>query len=174
MVPPLRRVTFEERKSNQNALPHHSVPRLGSACPHSGIAPWARREGPSMAQRGYPGIHAGMPTAQCLRSASVVNGASQIKIKIKIKIRARRPGSRPYSRRGTPTSMWERACSRKRRHIEMPMLADPPLSRAGSLPQGDFCCAGKIIMTTSSCGSELARDGGRQPARVVGAVGRPF
>ncbi|OPG72442.1 nucleoid-structuring protein H-NS, partial [Pseudomonas ogarae] len=28
--------------------------------------------GPSMAQRGYPGIHAGIPTAQCLRSASVV------------------------------------------------------------------------------------------------------
>ncbi|MDU9025187.1 hypothetical protein QZH46_15650 [Pseudomonas corrugata] len=38
-----------------------------------------------MAQRGYPGIHAGMPTAQCLRSASVVNGAFKIKIKIKIK-----------------------------------------------------------------------------------------
>ncbi|WP_434631588.1 hypothetical protein J3P84_10940 [Pseudomonas sp. Z1-29] len=41
-----------------------------------------------MAQRGYPGIHAGMPTAQCLRSASVVNGAPQIKIKIKIKIKS--------------------------------------------------------------------------------------
>ena len=34
-----------------------------------------------MAQRGYPGIHAGMPTAQCLRSAIVVNGAWQIKSK---------------------------------------------------------------------------------------------
>ncbi|PBJ08828.1 hypothetical protein BSF43_30550 [Pseudomonas ogarae] len=33
-----------------------------------------------MAQRGYPGIHAGMPTAQCLRSASVVNGASEINV----------------------------------------------------------------------------------------------
>ena len=42
-----------------------------------------RREGPSMAQRGYPGIHAGMPTPQCLRSAIVVNGAPEIKIKIK-------------------------------------------------------------------------------------------
>ena len=36
-----------------------------------------------MAQRGYPGMDAGMPTAQCLRSASVVNGGPQIKIKIK-------------------------------------------------------------------------------------------
>ncbi|WP_434657352.1 hypothetical protein J3P96_12040 [Pseudomonas sp. R3-56] len=42
-----------------------------------------------MAQRGYPGIHAGMPTAQCLRSASVANGAPQIKIKIKIKIKVK-------------------------------------------------------------------------------------
>ncbi|MET3455439.1 hypothetical protein ABIC88_002007 [Pseudomonas kilonensis] len=33
-----------------------------------------------MAQRGYPGIHAGMPTPQCLRSASVVNGALEINV----------------------------------------------------------------------------------------------
>ncbi|WP_083454203.1 hypothetical protein [Pseudomonas sp. P97.38] len=32
-----------------------------------------------MAQRGYLGIHAEVPTAQCLRSASVVNGALKIK-----------------------------------------------------------------------------------------------
>ena len=36
-----------------------------------------------MAQRGYPGIHAGMPTAQCLRSAVVVNGARRSKAKQK-------------------------------------------------------------------------------------------
>ncbi|CAH0318475.1 hypothetical protein Q7F05_28075 [Pseudomonas sp. Lb2C1-1] len=39
-----------------------------------------RREGPSMAQRGYLGIHAEVPTAQCLRSASVVNGAPEINV----------------------------------------------------------------------------------------------
>ena len=60
-------------------MPHHSAPRLGSVCPLSGIAPWARREGPSMAQRGYLGIHAEVPTPQCLRSAIVVNGAPTIK-----------------------------------------------------------------------------------------------
>jgi hypothetical protein len=32
-----------------------------------------------MTQRGYPGIQAGMPTAQYLRSASVVDGAPEIK-----------------------------------------------------------------------------------------------
>ena len=42
-----------------------------------------------MAQRGYLGIHAEVPPTQCLRSASVVNGASQIKSL------ARRPDSRP-------------------------------------------------------------------------------
>ena len=36
-----------------------------------------------MAQRGYPGIHAGMPTTQCLRSALVVNGALKSKSKSK-------------------------------------------------------------------------------------------
>ena len=57
-------------QSNQNALPLHSVPRLGSACPHSGIAPGARRHRPSMAGGGYRGILAAVPPAQRLRSAS--------------------------------------------------------------------------------------------------------
>ncbi|MDO7895635.1 hypothetical protein [Pseudomonas citrulli] len=38
-----------------------------------------------MAQRGYPGIHAGMPTTQRRRSASVVDGALKIKNKAKPK-----------------------------------------------------------------------------------------
>jgi hypothetical protein len=40
------------KKVTKKALPHHSVPRLGSACLNEGIAPWARRDGPSMALRG--------------------------------------------------------------------------------------------------------------------------
>jgi hypothetical protein len=36
----LQRVTFFKRqKSNQKRLPHHAGPRLGSAFPHSGVAP---------------------------------------------------------------------------------------------------------------------------------------
>jgi hypothetical protein len=42
-------------------LPLHSVPRLGSACPYSGIAPGARRHRPSMAGGGYRGILAAVP-----------------------------------------------------------------------------------------------------------------
>ncbi len=54
---------------------------LGLGMPERRHCSVGRREGPSMAQRGYPGIHAGIPTAQYLRSAIVVNGAPQIKIK---------------------------------------------------------------------------------------------
>ena len=67
-------------KVTKALLPHHSVPRLGSACLNEGIAPWARREGPSMAQRGYLGIHAEVPATQHLRSASVVNGSPEINV----------------------------------------------------------------------------------------------
>ena len=41
-----------------------------------------------MALRGYPGIHAGMPTPQGLRSASVVLRGAKIKIKSKSKSKA--------------------------------------------------------------------------------------
>ena len=78
-------------KSNQKRFAPPLGTSLSSVCPHSGIAPWARRDGPSMALRGYPGIHAGMPTPQCLRSAIVVNGA------LRSKAGPRRPYSRPGS-----------------------------------------------------------------------------
>jgi len=32
-------------KVSKTLLPHHSAPRLGSVCPHSGIAPWAAAMG---------------------------------------------------------------------------------------------------------------------------------
>jgi len=39
-------------KVSKTLLPHHWAPRRGEVFPHSGIAPWARRDGPSMALRG--------------------------------------------------------------------------------------------------------------------------
>ena len=44
-VPPLRRLTLESPKVSKGLLPHHSVPRLGSACPRSGSEPWAAAMG---------------------------------------------------------------------------------------------------------------------------------
>ena len=67
-------------KRKQNALPLHSVPRLGSACRNEGIAPGARRHRPSMAGGGYRGILAAVPPAQRLRSASG-KGAADLKPK---------------------------------------------------------------------------------------------
>ncbi|CAE6929118.1 conserved protein of unknown function [Pseudomonas marincola] len=48
------------------------APPLGLAAlgfPHSIVAPWARRDGPSLAQRDSRSIHAARPTAQRLHLA---------------------------------------------------------------------------------------------------------
>jgi len=88
-----------------------------------------------MAQRGYPGIHAGMPTPQCLRSAIVVNGAP------KSTSTARRPYSRPGSCGGVHPSdlfeldLWEQSLLAKAAVHSALMQAGPPLSRASPLPQ---------------------------------------
>jgi len=34
---------LKSAKVSKTLLPHHSVPRLGSACPNEGIDPWAYR-----------------------------------------------------------------------------------------------------------------------------------
>ena len=57
---------WKSAKVSKTLLPHHSVPRLGSACPQSGIAPWARRDRPSMAVSRLPrhpcrGAHCAIP-----------------------------------------------------------------------------------------------------------------
>ena len=52
------------------ALSPHRTAFAALRYPRSGSAPWARRDGPSMAHRGSPGIHAGRPTPQNLLSAS--------------------------------------------------------------------------------------------------------
>ena len=57
--------------------------------PRSGPAPWARRDGPSLAQHGSPGIHAGRPTPRNLLSASRRGGRSRSKTRSKAKSKAR-------------------------------------------------------------------------------------
>ena len=68
---------WKSAKVTKALLPRHSVPRLGSACPRSGPAPWARRHRPSMAGGGYRDILAAVPPAQLLRSASGKGAADQ-------------------------------------------------------------------------------------------------
>ncbi|ROM74648.1 hypothetical protein BK654_17470 [Pseudomonas brassicacearum] len=82
-----------------------------------------------MVQRGYLGIHAEVPTAQCLRSASVVNGAPRSRSKAK-------------QERGVyPASMWlnYRYREQARSHMGLWVLI-------------------ASAHDTKTCGSELARD----------------
>ncbi len=81
-----------------------------------------------MAQRGYPGIHAGMPTPQCLRSASVVNGAPRSTSS------ARRPDSRPGFGRTRFSCGSEPA---RDSDTSVASRVDGLTSRAGSLPHWD-------------------------------------
>ncbi|AEA68489.1 Hypothetical protein PSEBR_m754 [Pseudomonas brassicacearum subsp. brassicacearum NFM421] len=110
-------------KSNQKRLapPLGTSPRLG--VPSLRHCPVGRREGPSMAQRGYLGIHAEVPTPQCLRSASVVNGAPRSKSKAKQEPMWLNHRHREQARshngpavntrlKKTQDPLWERACSR--------------------------------------------------------------
>ncbi len=84
-------------KVTKALLPLHSVPRLGSACPHSGIAPGARRDRPSMAVRGYLGIHAEI--APCATPAfGLWERGRQIKIQSQSKARAKPEQSQSKAR----------------------------------------------------------------------------
>ena len=138
-----------------------------------------RREGPSMAQRGYPGIHAGMPTPQYLRSAIVVNGAPQIKIKVQSEA-ALKPACFEASTVGVHSlctrhkNLWICGCSPYLGTTQKPvgagllakavvqlalMLAVPTSSRASSLPQVFVSCAEAV--NTHSARFKTGRLSGR-------------
>jgi len=72
-------------------LPHHSVPRLGSACPHSGIAPRA-----AATARPWP-VAAKPASCRFNRSSIPACGHRGLtgRLRSKSKSRARRPESRP-------------------------------------------------------------------------------
>ncbi len=76
MVPLLQRLTFEKRKSKQNALPLHSVPRLGSACPNSGIDPWAAATGHPWPGAANPASLPGYPRLNACVRPSWLKGRS--------------------------------------------------------------------------------------------------
>ncbi|MDR6961813.1 hypothetical protein J2W43_005828 [Pseudomonas brassicacearum] len=123
---------WKSAKSNQKrfAPPLGASPRLGM--PERRHCSVGRREGPSMAQRGYLGIHAEVPTAQYLRSASVVNGASRSRSRSKAK------QGRGYIQH---LCGWATTIASK--------LAPTWIRR----------CSQHLHTTQKTCGSELARDG---------------
>ena len=77
--------------------------------PRSGPAPWARRDGPSLAQHGSPGIHAGRPTPRNLLSASRRGGRSRSKSRSqadrKLRVRPAPLLREPWNRARMPHSI---------------------------------------------------------------------
>ena len=76
------------RQAHQKGLPLASGLRCVQV-PSCRLAPWARRDGPSLAQRGSPGIHAGRPTAQNHHSASRWGGRSKSIARARARARSR-------------------------------------------------------------------------------------
>ncbi|BBP62152.1 hypothetical protein PHLH4_57420 [Pseudomonas sp. St316] len=123
------------------------------------------------------GIHAGMPTTQCLRSASVVNGAPRSTST------PRRPDSRPGSSGRTLIHLWVFTSITVTQHPLwelsllamavgqlMKMLAVPPSSRASSLPQFFRGVHKHHSHPASLVGAELARDGDGSVDEGVGCA----
>ena len=106
---------LKSAKVSKTLLPHHLAPRLGSVCPHSGIAPWAAAKGHPWPSAAIPASMPGCPLRNaCVRTAWF-NGASRSRSKARARARAR-------ARAG---------------HAGI-YVAEPPLSRASSLPHWIF------------------------------------
>ncbi|EIK57886.1 hypothetical protein PflQ8_4974 [Pseudomonas fluorescens Q8r1-96] len=76
-------------KVTKALLPHHLAPRLGSVCPHSGIAPWAAAKGHPWPSAAIPASMPGCPLHNaCVRPAWLTGRPRSTST-------ARRPNSRP-------------------------------------------------------------------------------
>ena len=95
-------------KVTKALLPHHSVPRLGSACPQSGIAPWARRDRPSMAV-------SRLPRHPCRGAHCAIPACGHRGLTGRLRSKARSKAEQQQSRGAKLHSpLWELACLRWR------------------------------------------------------------
>ncbi len=83
-------------KVSKTLLPHHSVPRLGSACLNEGIAPWAAAKGHPWPSAANPASMPGCPLRNTFVQPSWLMGRPRSTST------ARRPDSRPGSCGRTP------------------------------------------------------------------------
>src|SRR5476651_358476 len=117
MVSLLQRVTLQKRQSNQSALPRLSAPRLGSAFPHSGIAPraaatarpWPVAAKPAscrFTRSSIPTFGLGLNGAVRSRStADQEHGGLKADLSVRSKGKVQSESRDAF--------LWERACSRK-------------------------------------------------------------
>ncbi len=131
---------LKSAKVSKTLLPHHSAPRLGSECPHSGFGPWA-------AAMGHPWPSAANP-ASCRVTHAPKPAFGQRgltgRLRSRSKARAQRPTGRleccrakSKAKAGT-VQMWERACSRRSLTMTRAFWMNAALSgfsRASPLPQ---------------------------------------
>ncbi len=98
---------LKSAKVSKTLLPHHSAPRLGSVCPHSGITPWAAAKGHPWPSAAIPASMPGCPLRNaCVRPAWLTGRRDQ---------RPPRGGLiADLVLGGTVFLLWERACSRRR------------------------------------------------------------
>ncbi|SDB02325.1 hypothetical protein SAMN03159382_00281 [Pseudomonas sp. NFACC23-1] len=115
-------------KVTKALLPHHSVPRLGSACLNEGIAPWAAAKGHPWPSAANPASMPGCPLHNACVRPSWLTGRPRSTSA------TRRPDSRPGS-------WWDRVSPvgagllAKAVDQFAVMLNVPASSRASSLPQ---------------------------------------
>jgi hypothetical protein len=82
---------LKSAKVTKTLLPHHSVPRLGSACLHSGIGSWAAAKGHPWPSAANPASMPGCPRTNACVQPSWLTGRPRSTST------ARRPDSRPGS-----------------------------------------------------------------------------
>ncbi len=123
---------WKSAKVSKALLPHHSVPRLGSACPQSGIAPWARRDRPSMAVSRLPrhpcrGAHCAIPAC----------GHRGLTGRLRSRSKARSKAEQQQCQSAKLPSPVGAGLPAMTVYQSINLLADLPPSQASQLPQGD-------------------------------------
>ncbi len=129
-------------KVSKTLLPHHSAPRLGSVCPHSGFGPWAAVMGHPWPRTANP---ASCRVTHAPKPAFGQRGLTgRLRSKSRSKAKAQRPTGRlecleakSKAKAGT-VQMWERACSRRSLTMTRAFWMNAALSgfsRASPLPQ---------------------------------------
>ncbi len=151
---------LKSAKVTKTLLPHHSAPRLGSVCPHSGIAPWAAAKGHPWPSAAIPASMPGCPLRNaCVRPAWLTGRPRSTSI-------ARRPDSRPGS-------WWDRVppvgaglLAKRPAHSASASIVIP-LSRASPLPHWIFSRHKTYVRRSILVGGLLAKRSAHSTSPLV-------
>ncbi len=141
-------------KVTKRSSPHHSVPRLGSACPHSGFGAWA-------AAMGHPWPSAANP-ASCRVTHAPKPAFGQRGFTGRLRSKAKRGGLRADRFLEADLGpLWELACLR-RHQLDMPDSPRRPHRSGAAIRQASshrkvICGAQKMLLiSTTQAGCQAA------------------